>query len=476
MDLLLYLQDAEYLKEAGIEESPVSIDGERGTPMNEKKTVAIILSGGVGDRFGAQIPKQFLSLNGRPIIAHTVDAIRQHPRINDIIIVSNESWIGKTKELFPDLLVVSGGKTRQESSKNGLLACPADTDYVFIHDAVRPLISYEVLERCFSALDSGYVAVDTVIHSTDTIVQIDNDEISSMPDRSVLRRAQTPQAFKFSVIKEAHENTSLSGSTDDIRLVFESGHKCAAVDGDPLNMKVTTIADLYSIERLSQFVKPKISSYLDFMGKTAVVFGGTSGIGAETANLLEENHAKVFRCGRKECDVRNPEAVENLFKSLGQVDIVVNSAGILIAHTIADANESIVNDVIETNLIGPINVCRVAVRYMKSGGHIVNIGSSSAYLGREGFSTYSASKAGLANFSQAAAAEFAKYGICVNVVSPPKTNTSMYLELNPNPDYSTLFDPKDAARIICSYCTGPETGNIVDLKLHMSGFGTGENA
>jgi len=442
---------------------------------DKKKTIAVILSGGVGDRFGAQIPKQFLSLNGRPIIYHTVNRFLKHPRIDDVIIVSNSSWIGKTKELFPDLLIVPGGETRQDSSKRGILACPNDTDYVFIHDAVRPLVFLDLIDRCFEALDSGYVGVATVIPSADTIAQVAENKISAMPDRKLLRRSQTPQAFHYPIVRQAHEETNITDSTDDIRLVFNMGYECAAVEGDPLNMKVTTIADLYSIERLSQFEKPKLVSSMDFSGKTAVVFGGTSGIGAATANLLESFNAEVIRCGRKECDVRNPESIENLFKSLKRLDIVVNSAGVLIPHQIADVSHDVINETVETNLIGAINVCRLAVRYMRSGGHIVNIGSSSAYFGREGYSTYSASKAGLVNFTQAAAVEFTKYNICVNMVSPPRTHTPLYLGLYPDVDVSTLFDPKDAAKIICSYCTGPETGNIVDLKLHMSGFGTGEN-
>ena len=120
-----------------------------------------------------------------------------------------------------------------------------------------------------------------------------------------------------------------------------------------------------------------------------------------------------------------------------------------------------------------MNVCRLAVRYMKEGGHIVNVGSSSAYRGRSGYSVYSASKAALANFSQALAEEFAEYGIRVNTVSPPRTNTRLYLNLYPDVDPSTLFDPRDAARVICSYCTGSETGYVVDLKINLQMYGTG---
>ena len=368
---------------------------------------------------------------------------------------------------------MEGGETRQISSKNGILACPDDTDYVIIHDAVRPLVSDEVIDRCLDALAAGHVAVATVIPSADTLVVMNGSVIEDIPERARIKRSQTPQAFHFGPLREAHLATKIVNSTDDIRPVFEMGYECVAVEGDSLNMKVTTIADLYSIERLSQLKQPKILDKFDFTGKIAVVFGGTSGIGAAAADLLEKSGAKVTRCGRDVCDVREVSNIERLFDSLGHIDIVVNSAGILIPQKLADTPPSVIDDVIATNLIGPINVCRLAVRYMSKGGHIVNIGSSSAYRGRSGYSIYSASKAALANFSQAAADEFAQYGICVNTVSPPRTNTRLYLNLYPDADPSTLFDARDAARVICSYCTGPETGNVVDLKINLKGFGTG---
>ncbi|TFH02685.1 MAG: 2-C-methyl-D-erythritol 4-phosphate cytidylyltransferase [Candidatus Thorarchaeota archaeon] len=246
-----------------------------------KKTIAIILSGGVGDRFGANVPKQFLSLNGRPIIWHTVNKFLNHPRITDTIIVSNAAWIDETKKLFPGLRIVEGGETRQASSKKGILACPEDTDFVIIHDAVRPLVSSDVIDRCIDALEDDHVAVATIIPSADTLVIMDGSVIADIPDRSRIMRSQTPQAFHFQKLREAHNATKSTDSTDDIRPVFELGYECVAVPGDALNMKVTTIADLYAIERLSQLVKPKILDSFDFSGKIAVVFGGTSESGRQ---------------------------------------------------------------------------------------------------------------------------------------------------------------------------------------------------
>lgn len=450
-----------------------AVSSQEGT--SEKKIVAIILAGGTGDRFGADVPKQFLSLNGRPILFHTVSKFLTHPRISEVIIASHSSCISETKKLFPNVRIVEGGETRQLSSLEGLLACPSDTDYVLIHDAVRPLITHDVISRCISALEEGNVAVATVIPSHDTLMEVEESSVLRMADRTRIKRAQTPQAFRYDIVRAAHINAETTDSTDNVRPVLRMGYSCAAVAGDSLNIKITTIADLHTAERLAHLTRPKILDNFQFDGQNAIVFGGTSGIGKATADLLESSGATVVRCSRSNCDIRDPEQIGKLYDSVSSIDILVISSGILIPHRIANASIEEINSVIETNFVGPINACRLAVRYMKSGSHIVLVGSSSAYRGRANFATYSSSKAALVNFTQAAAEEFLEYGIRVNIVSPPRTDTRLYRNLNPDADPATLFDPHDAARVIASYCKGPETGCVIDLKLGLKGFGTGSD-
>ncbi|MFX0061322.1 MAG: 2-C-methyl-D-erythritol 4-phosphate cytidylyltransferase [Candidatus Hermodarchaeota archaeon] len=429
------------------------------------KTVAIILAGGEGDRFGAEIPKQFISLNGKPIIQWTINCFKTHPEIDQIVVVVNKNWMSEVKKICPEAIIASGGKTRQESSKNGLIACPSDTKYVLIHDAVRPLIDHSIISRCLKMLHEGKKAVLTIIPSTDTIVRARKSLISQMEDREVIKRAQTPQCFDYETILQAHRQTTIKNSTDDGRLVMEMEVPLYVVAGSERNIKITTQADIYTAERLMQLSEPKSMETVDLTGKIAIVFGGTSGIGKSAAEQLKKCGAKVYPVGRKECDIRDPEAINNFFLKVGKFDILVNSAGILVPKKVMDLDDKIIDDTFASNILGVIHTCRLAARFMPKGGHIVNVGSSSAYRGRAGYSVYSATKAALVNFSQALAAEYEEYGIKVNVVSPPRTRTRMYLQINPNVDPAELFDPDEAGRVITYYCTGEETGQVIDLKI-----------
>ena len=429
------------------------------------KTVAIILSGGEGERFGADIPKQLISLNGKPVLQWTIDCFNTHPEIDQIVIATNKEWMSEIKKMCPDAIITLGGKTRQESSRNGLLACPSDTDYVIIHDAVRPLVDHKTISRCLTELKKGKKAVLTIIPSTDTLVRVDNSTIIQMEDRTIIKRAQTPQCFDYKTILQAHEKTNITNSTDDGRLALEMGIPLSSVMGSERNIKITTQADLYTAERLMQISDQKSIEKIDLTNKKAIVFGGTSGIGKSTVNHLRNYGAKVFPVGRKECDIRDSESIEKLFYKIGKFDILINSAGILKPKKAMNMDNQLITDMIGTNLIGVINTCRLAPRFMPRGGHIVNVGSSSAYRGRAGYSLYSASKAGLVNFSQALASEYEDFGIKVNVVSPPRTRTRLYLNLNPNADLGDLYDPDDAGKIIASYCVGEETGQVIDLKI-----------
>ena len=192
---------------------------------------AIILAGGVGERFGTEVPKQFVKLSGKPIIGHTLDIFEGNPSIDHVVVVVNRRYLEQTRSLVSEYglqkvrAVVPGGATRQASSFEGLKACPEGTTHVLIHDAVRPFVDDDIIDRCVSSFQE-HQAVDVCLESTDTIVEIDgNQDISGIPLRSTLRRGQTPQGFQLSIIIKAHQlalEEGFTDSTDDCNLLVRS--------------------------------------------------------------------------------------------------------------------------------------------------------------------------------------------------------------------------------------------------------------
>lgn len=220
----------------------------------KKKIKALILASGRGSRINKRTPKQFLELSGSPLIIHTLKPFEKNNNVDELIIVTLSDYVEKTWEFVNRYRInkvkkiIQGGKTRQESSKNGIDVCGGDTRFVLIHDAVRPFITSNLLNRLIRAL-SKYDAVVPVIPSTDTIIETDRKGfINNIPKRSKLWRVQTPQAFRYDLIKEAHARALMDGiqnSTDDSSLVLRIGHPVFTLKGDEKNIKITLPIDMY---------------------------------------------------------------------------------------------------------------------------------------------------------------------------------------------------------------------------------------
>lgn len=219
--------------------------------------IGVILAGGSGSRMGiVDKPKQFIDIYGKPIIVHTLETFDSHPEIDYIAIVCLEEWMDDLKILLRKFeinkvkWIVNGGKTRQESVYNVLETiskeCKLD-DIVVIHDSVRPLVTHKIINNNIIGAKK-YGAVDTVVPSVDTIVKsVDGGKISNIPNRSELFIGQTPQSFKFSLIKEAHEEAmkeNVLNSTDDCQLVLRIKEDVHLVEGEKLNFKITSFEDL----------------------------------------------------------------------------------------------------------------------------------------------------------------------------------------------------------------------------------------
>jgi 2-C-methyl-D-erythritol 4-phosphate cytidylyltransferase/2-C-methyl-D-erythritol 2,4-cyclodiphosphate synthase len=224
-----------------------------------QSTVALIVAAGQGSRAAHDddCPKQYKLLAGEPMIARTVRAFAGHPRVDAVQVVIRAEDAGRCADAledFPDLLpLVQGGATRQESVYAGLKALEnKGFDIVLIHDAARPFVSANLITRSIdSAHDYGAAVPGTAI--VDTLVRVEDEHHHpDSPDRDSLRATQTPQAFRFALILEAHEKAALDGRaafTDDGAVAAFAGHKVRIFPGQDQNIKITTHEDLLRAER-----------------------------------------------------------------------------------------------------------------------------------------------------------------------------------------------------------------------------------
>ena len=423
------------------------------------KNIGIILAGGLGERFGDTTPKQFIILHGRRVIDYSVSTFLKHNQINSVIIVCPKDWIKIIENEYPNCRVIGGGKTRRESSYNGLTACPSDTKNVLIHDAARPFIDKDIISRCIFALE-GHKAVDTVISSSDTIVEADNNIIINMPLRDNMFLGQTPQAFDYETILTAHKSFK-GDTTDDIRLVKSNNIECCTIEGSVYNFKLTNQPDIYLAERITQIQGQKGTNIPKFNKKNVLIFGGTGGIGSGIGNLLQNLGANV-KCLGSEIDLRLNELPKDLYKN--KYDIIIHSAGIFRMKSLNESTIEDWNEMFYVNLRSSFLVSKLAAQTLNNPGWLIYIGSSSSNRGRANQAIYASSKAGLNNLAQSLSAELQPLGIRVNCINPPRTNTPMREKAFPKEDKSLLADPLMVAEDILQYCYGDETGHIVNLK------------
>ena len=208
----------------------------------------IIVAGGSGKRMDADIPKQFLLLNGKPILMHTCETFYNFdPALSLIIVLPAEhiaSWktLCKTHSFTISHLIVEGGPERFYSVRNALLTIHPDESLVAIHDGVRPLVSHETIQIAFAAaLKYGNaIPVIPVIES----VREQSPTGNHIVDRSKLQLIQTPQVFKSSLICKAYEQEYSSSYTDDASVLEKMGEKIVLTKGNPENIKITRSIDL----------------------------------------------------------------------------------------------------------------------------------------------------------------------------------------------------------------------------------------
>jgi 2-C-methyl-D-erythritol 4-phosphate cytidylyltransferase len=210
------------------------------------KKIAIIVAGGTGQRMGSVVPKQFLEIEGKSILLHTIDQFVNAFDDISLVVVLPEGYIEEGKKLLNNrtknpIQFIAGGETRFESVKNGLTAVK-EKCIVFVHDAVRCLLTPALIQRCYQqAVENG--SAIPAVSSTDT-VRIMENETHHLFDREKVMLIQTPQTFQSEVILTAFHQAYQPNFTDEANVVEASGQPVFLVDGEFENIKITRPLDL----------------------------------------------------------------------------------------------------------------------------------------------------------------------------------------------------------------------------------------
>lgn len=221
--------------------------------MNYSNAYAVIVAGGQGTRMGTALPKQFLTLQGKTVLHHTIQAFMEAlPGINIILVLPAHqiSYAQMVLQTFPDgidLTIVAGGETRFHSVKNGISSIP-DDGIILIHDGVRPLVSADLIRRCYEEATEKGSAVPA-IPVTDSM-RLVNDGTNRPVDRTHLRIIQTPQTFKAELLLPAFEQAYRESFTDDASVYEAAGGTVNLIEGQKSNIKITTPEDLVIAEAL----------------------------------------------------------------------------------------------------------------------------------------------------------------------------------------------------------------------------------
>ena len=224
--------------------------------MESDGAIVILLGAGAGRRLGgAAAPKALLPIGGRPILAVAAAAAAASPRVAGLVVAFPPGWEGEARAGVEAVDVpatfVEGGESRQASVRAALQAVRDGVGVVAVHDAARPFASPDLFDRVVEAVTNGAAGAVPVLPIADTVLRVRSGRVDGAEPRDELALGQTPQAFRTSVLREAHAEAEAAGAafTDDASLLRWAGHEVRAIDGDPENAKITTLADLAEADR-----------------------------------------------------------------------------------------------------------------------------------------------------------------------------------------------------------------------------------
>lgn len=446
------------------------------------QAIGVVLAAGRGLRFGSDKPKQFHNLAGRMIVEYPIEAYMNHAGISEVIVVHPAGFDAEIEAMRKKfggrkpLRFVTGSTTRPGSTRAVLRAIGtgAENRKILFHDAVRPFLTRDIIDRCLLALDS-FEAVDTVVPAVDTIVMLDegSEWLEAIPPRARLRRGQTPQGFWLDRITEAYDvldDEQLGRFTDDCGVLLSRFPevKIAAVDGHENNIKITSPLDMFLAEQLMYAWTAEAPQAPDRVQEktVAVLFGGTSGLGLASAERMTSLGWTVEVASRSTgVDIRDLAAVRSFLEDVrarhGRIDLIANFAGILQVGRLEDMDLAMIDQVLSINLMGSIVVSQASLPYLsETRGHLVLTSSSSYYRGRANTAAYSASKAAVVNLTQALAEEWAAEGVTVSCIVPRRADTPMRRNAFPDEDQGPNLKPEAVADAILELHQRNQTGIV----------------
>lgn len=232
--------------------------------------IALIIAGGVGARMGQDIPKQFLSVNDKPVIVYTLEAFQRHPMVDSIAVVCVEGWEDVLRAYARQFgiskldLVVPGGKNGQDSIRNGLFALESagrdPEDIVLVHDAIRPMVSEEIITDCIDVTERCGNAIAVVPCAEAMLTTDDARQSTGSYPRDGLKRTQTPQGFRLGDLCNLHRQALEAGITNSVAsctLVVEMGGIVHFSKGSERNVKLTTVEDIDIFKALLVSQRPE---------------------------------------------------------------------------------------------------------------------------------------------------------------------------------------------------------------------------
>ncbi|MFZ4772876.1 MAG: SDR family NAD(P)-dependent oxidoreductase [Chlamydiia bacterium] len=429
---------------------------------------AILLIGGKSERFlDPNTPKQFQSLSGKRVFVYALETLLKTGTFSQILLPCHPDWIEPLEleltKLSPKISIFEGGSTRQESVYKSLEHLDFSITKVLVHDGARPFMTKRMIHELLDSLDHT-PAAGTYIPSSDTIGVTDGESVVTIPKRSTMVRGQTPQGFQKWALLEVHNRaleSNITNATCDITLALDCGLAVKKIEGDEINIKITTPLDLYIAEQLLRLKQPYLEGekFDSLEGKTFALFGASGGIGHPLQIELENRGAHVIPLSRTSTpysvDLKNRDSIlavcEEINGAYKALDGCIFAAGVLKRGDFNDLSTEEVEQMVRINFTSLIPILQNLS--LKQNGSCILIASSSYYRGRKELAVYSATKAASVNLLQGFAEE--RPDLNIQIICPARADTPLRKENFPDEDNALLLNPNEIAKSILSHLISP---------------------